>query len=347
MPELGKLNSEYQDKGFQIVGIVADSSDSAGVPVPDMVSTAKEIVRQTGADYEHILASTDLNKLLLNDVSGVPTTINLVVDDGKLAVIDTGIESSARDLILPYLDRIGREPTDIVAIVNTHGHGDHLGSNLALREISGAPVMIHELDAPLLLKEHRWGGLPFLADPADRKLRDGEVIRVGSREIEVVALHGHSSGAIGLFLRQERVLFSGDALQGLGTAVAPLAFYQDPDAYVQSVELALQLGVEHLLMAHPYYPATDTHVHGQDVRRFLEKSLEFVLGLDALLLDVLEREREAKDAVEVANLVCARYGRGETNGMSTATVAAHLERLASRGAIRATATGGGATAYGS
>lgn len=276
---------------------------------------------------------------------GVPTTINLVVGDGKLAVIDTGIPSSARDLILPYLDRLGRLPTDIVAIVNTHGHGDHLGSNLALREVSAAPLMIHELDAPLLLKEHRWGGPTFLAGPADRKLRDGEVIRVGSREIEVVALHGHSQGAIGLFLRKERVLFSGDALQGLGTAVAPLAFYRDPDAYVHSVERALQLGVEHLLMAHPYYPATDTHLHGRDVQRFLEKSLEFALGLDAVLLDVLKREGAPKDAIGVANLVCARYGRGETNGMSTATVEAHLERLASRGAIRATVASGGTTVY--
>ena len=75
MPELGKLSASYKDKGVQIVGIVADSSDSSGVPIQKAVTLAKEIVSKTGANYEHILASTSLNKQLLNTVSAVPTTI--------------------------------------------------------------------------------------------------------------------------------------------------------------------------------------------------------------------------------------------------------------------------------
>jgi rhodanese-related sulfurtransferase/thiol-disulfide isomerase/thioredoxin len=75
MPELGKLNGAYRDKGFQIVGIVIDASDSTGAPIPEMVSLAKKLVSETGADYEHLLPSSDLNKLILGDISAVPTTI--------------------------------------------------------------------------------------------------------------------------------------------------------------------------------------------------------------------------------------------------------------------------------
>ncbi len=269
---------------------------------------------------------------------GVPTTINIVVGSAGIAIVDTGIPTSAREKILPYVAKLGRRAQDIVAIVNTHAHGDHLGSNLELKRASGAPIMAHELDAPALSREHQWGGPTFTAGPADRSLRDGEVIDLGDRELEVVHLPGHSPGSMGLFLRDQNALFTGDSLQGIGTAVAPLAFYQDPDRYVGSVRRALSLDVEHLLMAHPYYPAADTHVHGPDVRAFLETSLEFALGLDQLLLGVLRAAASPQDPASVADQICAHYGRGKTERMSTATVTAHLERMARNGTIRSTRT---------
>ena len=75
MPELGKLNAEYGDKGFQIIGIVIDASDYTGEPIPEMVTLVRQIVSKTGADFAHILPSTDLNESILKDVSAVPTTI--------------------------------------------------------------------------------------------------------------------------------------------------------------------------------------------------------------------------------------------------------------------------------
>ena len=75
MPELGKLNAQYKDKGLQLIGIVVDTQDNNGAILPDMVSQAKEIVTKTGAAYLHLLPSADLNKLLLNQISAVPTTL--------------------------------------------------------------------------------------------------------------------------------------------------------------------------------------------------------------------------------------------------------------------------------
>jgi thiol-disulfide isomerase/thioredoxin len=82
MPELGKLNHEYADKGVQVVGIVVDAAGSDGKLLPDMVETAKEIVKQTDADYLHLLPSEDLNSALLNSVTAVPTTV-FVDEDGN------------------------------------------------------------------------------------------------------------------------------------------------------------------------------------------------------------------------------------------------------------------------
>jgi rhodanese-related sulfurtransferase/thiol-disulfide isomerase/thioredoxin len=95
MPELGKLNVAYKDKGFQVVGIVIDAADAAGAPIKDMVDLAKEIISKTGADYEHILPSTDLNNAILGSVSAVPTTI--FVDENGSQVGETVVGSQSGD----------------------------------------------------------------------------------------------------------------------------------------------------------------------------------------------------------------------------------------------------------
>lgn len=75
MPDLGELKTEYQDKGVNIVGIVADVQNSDGTIPEEGVALAKEIVSQTGANYTHLLPSESLNNLILNNVAAVPTTV--------------------------------------------------------------------------------------------------------------------------------------------------------------------------------------------------------------------------------------------------------------------------------
>jgi thiol-disulfide isomerase/thioredoxin len=83
MPDLGVLNKEYQDRGFQIVGIVSDTLNQDGTISESQVEVAKEAVKTTGADYLHLLPSEDLIGLLLWQVTSVPTTI-FVDKDGSL-----------------------------------------------------------------------------------------------------------------------------------------------------------------------------------------------------------------------------------------------------------------------
>ena len=59
-------------------------------------------------------------------------------------------------------------------IVNTHGHGDHIGAASALRAATGAALAIHETDAPMLSDPMLSGaamfGLPQETTAADRLL---------------------------------------------------------------------------------------------------------------------------------------------------------------------------------
>lgn len=75
MPDLGKLSNQYDDSKFQIIGIVIDAVNRKGVPVPKTIETAQKIVKQTGADYIHIVPDTKLSSGFLSQVFVVPTTI--------------------------------------------------------------------------------------------------------------------------------------------------------------------------------------------------------------------------------------------------------------------------------
>ncbi|HEY1407608.1 MAG TPA: MBL fold metallo-hydrolase, partial [Promineifilum sp.] len=67
-----------------------------------------------------------------------------LLDDGQgVTVVDTLFDADAR-LILEELARIGRSPTDVKHLIQTHAHRSHLGGLARLKELSGAPVYAHE-----------------------------------------------------------------------------------------------------------------------------------------------------------------------------------------------------------
>jgi len=112
-------------------------------------------------------------------------------------IIDPGFdrESEAKTI----LKEIESNDFEVKYIVNTHGHSDHIGGNRALKELTKAPILIHEYDAPMLSNPH-----------ADRLLHDGDLIDVGSIKLRVIHTPGHSKGSI--ILLSSDAVFSGDTL---------------------------------------------------------------------------------------------------------------------------------------
>lgn len=263
------------------------------------------------------------------------TSVYLLVGE-QCAVVDSAVPRSADRLILPYLAKVGIPTDRLCSIVNTHGHNDHVGSNVRLREVCGAQIMLHEADAHWLDEGHMFGDDQVPVHQPDRTLRAGDLIELGAATYEVLSLAGHTAGSLGLWDPQARVLFCGDSLQGEGAVTAGLAFYLDPDAYLASVEQALSLGVEHLCTAHPYAPATaSSHTHGAAaVRDFLERSRAFVRNYDREIVATLAAADAPQSAMGIATAACARRGLPTSNFMADRVTQAHLERLATQGTVR-------------
>jgi len=127
-------------------------------------------------------------------------------------VIDPGFDrDDEADKVLKMIDQNGLR---VKYIVNTHGHSDHTAGNGIMKKATGAPILIHEDDAIMLTNVaktlSRIFGLRVTSPPADRTLRDGDVIQVGRIRLVVLHTPGHSGGGISLL--GDGVVFTGDTL---------------------------------------------------------------------------------------------------------------------------------------
>ncbi|MCP4724307.1 MAG: MBL fold metallo-hydrolase [bacterium] len=147
----------------------------------------------------------------------------LVQGEDKALLIDTGLGIGNMQLLVSEL-------TDLpVIVVNTHTHFDHIGSNHQFDEVM---VFDNETEKQRLKtgitndqlrgnveSGNVWKGLPEDFNPLNwktppveitRLLKDGDIIDLGNKPIQVIHTPGHSPGHICLLDKQARILFTGD-----------------------------------------------------------------------------------------------------------------------------------------
>ena len=126
----------------------------------------------------------------------------------EAVVIDPGDEA---DKILMAL---AKKALKVKKIINTHGHFDHVGANRRLKEVTGAKLMIHSQDVPLLSQSaasaKAWGMRADNSPAPDKTLEDGDIITFGNLSLTVIHTPGHSPGGISLY--GQGAVFVGDTL---------------------------------------------------------------------------------------------------------------------------------------
>lgn len=123
-------------------------------------------------------------------------------------IVDPGGDA---DVILKTIEE---NNLNINYIVLTHGHGDHIGGVMELIDILKTPLLVHEDDVDMISdsKKNLSNIMPIGAvelNP-DKLLRDGDIIKFGDLEAEIIHTPGHTRGGICIKIKDH--LITGDTL---------------------------------------------------------------------------------------------------------------------------------------
>ena len=129
-------------------------------------------------------------------------------DSNQGVIIDPGDDA---ETILKVIKNLGIE---IIFILATHGHFDHVGAVAPLKKELKAEFLAHKDDFFFIEDgenaARRWGIEIAQPPKPDRYIEDGEKIKVGNYELTVIHTPGHSPGGVSFLFN--RMLFGGDTL---------------------------------------------------------------------------------------------------------------------------------------
>lgn len=131
------------------------------------------------------------------------------------------------DTTAPLLDQCQAKGWDLIGLWFTHGHFDHIADHAVVTgRFPNAKILLHAGDEPKLTGKYPMlFPLPFTIPPRkpDVYVNEGDKLAIGSMEVEVMHVPGHSAGHVVYYLPKQQVLVGGDMiiLGGIGRTDLP------------------------------------------------------------------------------------------------------------------------------
>ncbi|HEX4168089.1 MAG TPA: MBL fold metallo-hydrolase [Bryobacteraceae bacterium] len=289
-----------------------------------------------------------------------PLQLFLLSGEERTVLLDTGCAPDPERLVFPYLTKLGRNPDDIDLVINTHPDLDHCGGNFAMKAASPNVLLTcgeadrELIEDPAVMWERRYcayaepHGLEYDADakrwmcemlgqaqPVDWTWSGGETLRLGRDW--VVKIHhtpGHSAGHISVFDPRNKVMLSGDAVQGsvyldVDGKPALCPTYTRVDTYLATVRYFESLPIDKLLTCH--WPV----MTGSEVSEFLAETRRFVELAQELIVKELRAAPEGMTLRELITATGPKLGSWprEIDAELMYALAGNVEHLTASGAV--------------
>ncbi len=210
-----------------------------------------------------------MSEIEVLDMRVHPGDAAFLLDDGKTAVLyDTGFGFTGFGVAENIKKYLGDRPLDYIFL--THSHYDHaLGSAYILHYYPDAKVVAGEHTAQVFqrdgakrimkdldTKHAATCGVtdyPFLGDElrVDIEVRDGDIIKAGDMEFEVLWLPGHTNCSVGFYCRKEELLLSTESIGVYdGERLILPAILVGCKAALASIDRVLALPIKKLVLPH-------------------------------------------------------------------------------------------------
>jgi len=270
-----------------------------------------------------------------------PPNVFLIRDGGEAALVDAGFsDDESFNKRTEMLRELGVDRVKYIII--THHHYDHASGAHRLREATGAQIVVHEDEEPLLLnpeldtgdveipedqKEARERAKQWRLEAAkatpDVRVRDGDVLEVASLRLRCVHAPGHTAGHLCILLEDDGLLFAGDNVLGVGTAAISPPPHGDMAEYIRS--LRKMQALEASLLAPGHGPLV------KEPHRKIQELIDHRQQREDQIVSLLG---QGKDTVK--SLLKAIYPELDKRlmGMAQGQILSHLHKLESEGKVR-------------
>ena len=165
----------------------------------------------------------EIKSFIYNNPFELCANTYLIIDDvNNCFVVDPGKKYNG---IKDYLKENNLKP---LGILLTHGHFDHIsGIDILVSEFS-IPVYIHPNDEKYLSFTNlncsdRFSKMDFISNIKPHLIKEGDIIKGLSENIDIIETPFHTQGSVCFYLKDSKLLFSGDSLfkQGYGRTDLP------------------------------------------------------------------------------------------------------------------------------
>lgn len=282
---------------------------------------------------------------LLKTPAGAVWSGIIFVDGRQKVLIDSGDSADNIDnLLLPALQELGYQLSDMDWLCNTHCHGDHIGGHHRIMHLGGVNVKVAayerslaKLKNPLEDSKKIRAVFPRYSAPAPEKLqgvavnrvlKDGEMV---TERLQVIAAPGHDDDCICFYDTETKTLISGDSLQGNGTSSQGTALCMDIDAYLETLKKLEAEDIVNIISAHPYLDTGSIALGRQESSRYLEQCREIIDHYETYIGE--ELKKGVDDPVQLAQGLIAFLGNEKPKWLflplyTVTSIMEHLQRTA-------------------
>lgn len=199
-----------------------------------------------------------------------PDAGTLLLHGRRPALVDSGFVAHAEETAAWARAHAGR----VDLVVNTHWHSDHVGGN-ALLQAAGAAIAAGAPEAEAIARRDpgccaaEYLDQPVAPYTVDVPLEDGQVLRLGDADWEVVRTPGHTPGHVALWQPEERLLVVGDALSDYDVGWVNLALdgLDAATTALDSLERMADLDPRVILPSHGPIPGEPAAAFASALRR--------------------------------------------------------------------------------
>ncbi|MBQ9539724.1 MAG: MBL fold metallo-hydrolase [Treponema sp.] len=238
------------------------------------------------------------------------TNVGLAVAGSTLFLIDSGDCNKDGEALAKAIRSLFPDKS-LRAVINTHGHSDHCGGNLALKEEFSCEIWAPKAESmfienPYLALDIYWGGRHLQDDrvpafrqiapcPVDRQLEETEMDE-DSISFKTIALPGHFYDQLGIIVTDkscaQSVCFMGDAFFGIEMIKRYwIPFMQDPKLFRQSVTRIEKEGAD------IFVPSHGNFFYRNKLGAMAEMNVIMTLEAESLIMKIVKKKASSCEEI--------------------------------------------------